>query len=212
VEGVSLNDFRKQGINPLDYTAIIFTSKVPVDHFFRLIQEMRVEMPPETKYLCVTEATARYLQRYIQIRKRKLFVGERTMMDLVPFMNKFKKENKNEKYLYPASEETQSELLDHMRKQAMDVTTAVIHRTVSSDLADLNIKAYDMLCFFSPAGIRSLFQNFPGFEQGETRIAVFGGQTAREATQAGLRVDVEAPKPNLPSMAAAVEHYLQSLS
>ncbi|TAE51022.1 MAG: uroporphyrinogen-III synthase [Bacteroidetes bacterium] len=211
VEGLTLNDFRKQGLNPLDYTAIIFTSKVPIDHFFRLMGEMRVEMPPETKYLCVSEATARYLQRYIQIRKRKLFVGERTVMDLVPFINKFKKENKKERYLFPSSEGPQAELLDHMRTNGFDVTTAAIHRTVDSDLSDVNIRNYDMLCFFSPAGIKSLFHNFPGYEQGETRIAVFGPTTAKEATGAGLRIDIEAPKPNLPSMTAAIEHYFQSI-
>ncbi|MDX2282925.1 MAG: uroporphyrinogen-III synthase [Bacteroidia bacterium] len=205
VEGVSLNDFRKQGINPLEYTGIIFTSKVPVEHFFRLLAEMRAEMPPETKYFCVNEATSRYMTKYIVIRKRKLFVGERTVMDLAPFLTKHKKE----KFLFPCSDVNPGELPDWMRKNGMDVTNAIIHRTVDSDLSDVSLEQYDMLCFFSPAGIKSLFNNFPGFQQNQTRIAVFGSSTAQEAVRAGLRVDVEAPKPNLPSMTSAIEHYLQ---
>ncbi|MEO0471000.1 MAG: uroporphyrinogen-III synthase, partial [Bacteroidota bacterium] len=146
VEGISLNEFRKQGINPLDFTGIIFTSKVAVDHFFRLLNEMRIEMPPETKYFCVSEATSKYLQKYIVIRKRKLFVGNRRAMDLVPFVKK----HKGEKFLFPCSNVHRRELPGFMLENGMDLTESVIYRTVESDLSDLADIYYDMICFFSP--------------------------------------------------------------
>lgn len=207
VEGVSLNEFRKQGINPLDFTAIVFTSKVAVDHFFRLLNEMRVEMPPDTRYFCINEATSKYLQKYIVIRKRKLFVGQRTAMDLAPSIKK----HKGEKYLFPCIEGHRKELPNYMRENKIDVTETVIYRTVYSDLSDLSDIFYDMICFFSPLGIQSLFENFPDFKQNNTRIAVFGPNTTKEALSADLRIDVEAPKPNLPSMTAAIEAYLSSI-
>ena len=207
VEGVSLNEFRKQGINPLDFTGIVFTSKVAVDHFFRLINEMRIEMPPDTRYFCINEATSKYLQKYIVIRKRKLFVGKRTAMDLVPYIKK----HKGEKYLFPCIEGHRKELPDFMRENKIDVTETVIYRTVYSDLSDLSDIFYDMICFFSPLGIQSLFANFPDFKQNNTRIAVFGPNTTKEALANDLRIDVEAPKPNLPSMTAAIENYLKSI-
>lgn len=207
VEGVSLNEFRKQGINPLDYTAIIFTSKVAVDHFFRLMEEMRIEMPPTTRYFCVSEATSRYLQKYITIRKRKLFVGERTAMDLVPFIKKHKKE----KFLFPCSNVHRKELPGFMREEGITVTESVIYQTVHSDLSDLKDIYYDMICFFSPSGIQSLFENFPDFQQNYTRIAVFGPTTAKEAEKHNLRIDVQAPRPNMPSMTAAINQYLIGL-
>ena len=207
VEGVSLNEFRKQGIHPLDFTGIIFTSKVAVDHFFRLLNEMRVEMPPETKYFCVSEATSKYLQKYIVIRKRKLFVGERTALDLLPFVTK----HKNEKFLFPCSNVHRRQLPEKMVEKGMDLTESVIYKTVDSDLSDLEDIYYDMIAFFAPAGIQSLYNNFPNFKQNETRIAVFGSSTAKEAEKAGLRIDVEAPKPNLPSMTAAIAKYLKDI-
>jgi len=207
VEGVNLNEFRKQGLNPLDFTGIIFTSKVAVDHFFRLINEMRVEMPADTKYFCVGEATSKYLQKYIVIRKRKLFVGERKAIDLMPYVQKHKKE----KFLFPCSNVHRRELPVEMLEKGMDLTEAVIYRTVNADLSDLENIYYDMICFFSPSGIQSLYKNFPDFEQNKTRIAVFGPTTAKEARSHNLRVDVEAPKPNMPSMTAAIERYLRDI-
>jgi len=200
VEGVSLNEFRKQGINPLDFNAIIFTSKVAVDHFFRLLEEMRIEMPATTKYFCVSEATSRYLQKYITIRKRKLFVGERTAMDLVPFIKKHKKS----KFLVH-----RRELPGYMRENGMDITETVIYQTVASDLSDLDATQYDMICFFSPSGIQSLYKNFPDYTQNNTIIAVFGPTTAKEAEKNGLKTGIVAPKPNIPSMTAAIESYLK---
>lgn len=204
VQRVSLNDFRKQGINPLSFTAILFTSKTAVDYFFSLMQEMRVELSPEVKYFCVGEATSKYMHKYITIRKRKLFVGDKTAMDLAPALKKHKKE----KFLFPGSNLARNELTDFMREQGMDVTETVIYETVPSDVSDLDIKKFDMLCFFAPSGVQSLYRNFPDFEQNSTKIAVFGPTTAKEATARGLSVQVEAPKPNMPSMTAALEAFL----
>jgi len=207
VQRISLNDFRKQGVNPLHFTGIVFTSKVAVDYFFSLLQEMRVEMSPETKYFCVGEATSKYLHKYIIIRKRKLFVGEKTAMDLAPFLKKHKKE----KFLFPGSNLHRNELTDFMREQHMDITETVIYETVASDVSDLPISKYEMVCFFSPSGIQSLYKNFPSFQQGEVKMAVFGPTTAKEAQAAGLTVHVEAPRPNMPSMTAAIEAFLTEL-
>ncbi|MEO0895270.1 MAG: uroporphyrinogen-III synthase [Bacteroidota bacterium] len=207
VEGVSLNEFRKQGIEPLDFTGIIFTSKVAVDHFFGLLNEMRVEMPPETKYFCVSDSTAKYLAKFITIRKRKLFVGERTAMDLFPYLKK----NKGEKFLFPCSDVHRRELPGKMVEAGMDLTESVIYRTVAADLSDLKNIFYDMICFYSPSGIKSLYVNFPDFEQNDTRIAVFGPTTRAEAEKHDLRVDVMAPMPNMPSMTMAIEGYLKQI-
>lgn len=207
VEGISLNEFRKLDVKPLDYTGIIFTSKVAVDHFFRLTEEMRIEMPAETKYFCVSDATAKYLHKYIVIRKRKLYVGDRKAMDLIPYIDK----NKKEKFLFPCSNVHRRELPQYMRENGMDVTEAPIYQTVHADLSDLSDVKYDMLCFFSPSGIQSLYLNFPDFVQGDTRIAVFGPTTAAEARGHNLRIDVEAPKPNMPSMASAIDKYIRAM-
>jgi uroporphyrinogen-III synthase len=206
VQRLSLNDFRKQNINPLRYTGVIFTSKMAVDYFFSLLQEMRVEVSPETKYFCVGETTSKYLQKYIVIRKRKLFVGDKTAMDLMPFLKKHKKEQ----FVFPCSISPgkRQELTEAMREQGIDVTEMGIYETVPCALTDLDPRQYDLLCFFSPLGIEALFKNFPEFSQGDTRIAVFGPSTAREAQQAGLTITIEAPKPNIPSLSAAIEHYL----
>ncbi|MEZ4684870.1 MAG: uroporphyrinogen-III synthase [Bacteroidia bacterium] len=157
----------------------MFTSKVAVDHFFRLAEEMRVEMPPETKYFCVGDATAKYLHKYIVIGKRKLYVGDRKATDLMPYLEKL---HKNEKFLFPCSNDaSQGVAHDDDRHEGMNVTEAPIYQTVNADLSDLADVKYDMLCFFSPSGIKSLYHNFPDFVQGDTRIAVFGPTTAAEA-------------------------------
>lgn len=206
VDGVSVNEFRKQGVSPLDFSAIILSSKVAVDHFFRLMEEMRIEMPPEMRYFCVGESTAKYLQKYIIIRKRKLHVGERRLMDLLPLIQKYKKE----KYLFPCSDVTRNQLTGEIEGLGIEVVESVMYRTVASDLSDLENIFYDMICFYSPTGIQSLYKNFPGFQQNNTRIAVFGKTTADEAEAAGLRLDVVAPQPEQPSMTAAIEAYLKT--
>ena len=205
VDGVSVNEFRKQNINPLDYSAIIFTSKVAIDHFFRISTEMKIELPPDMKYFCVTEATAKYLQKYIVIRKRKLYVGDRTSQDLINLIKK----HSGEKYLYPCSSIHTPQLTDWMAEHKYNFSEAVIYETVSSDLSDLENIFYDMICFYSPSGIESLFKNFPDFKKNDTCIAVFGPTTAKAALEAGLDVDIEAPRPDAPSMTAAIEMYIK---
>lgn len=205
IEGISVNEFRKQSINPLDFSAIIFTSKYAIDHFFSLLSELKIEFPPDMKYFCVSEATAKYLQKYITVRKRKLFVGIRTSKDLIDVVKK----KKDEKFLFPCSAIHTRHLTDWMEENGLDLTKVVIYNTVPSDLSDLREVYYDMICFYSPSGVDSLLKNFSDFEQNDTVIAVFGPTTANAVLNAGLRVDIQAPKPNMPSMTAAIEAYLK---
>lgn len=205
VQPVSYKDFRREKINILEYTAVIFTSRNAVDHFFRICQEAKLEMPAEMKYFCISEQTANYLQKYIVLRKRKLFVGERTAADLFDVIKK----HKGEKFLYPCSDIRKDDLPVFMRANNLKFSEAVIYRTVAADLSDLSDVKYDILAFFSPSGISSLFINFPDFTQDGTRIAAFGPTTAKAVTDAGLILDIEAPMPNAPSMTGAIEAYIR---
>ncbi|GAA4046062.1 uroporphyrinogen-III synthase [Hymenobacter glaciei] len=205
VQPVSYKDFRKDKINILEYTAVIFTSRNAVDHFFRICQEAKLEMPAEMKYFCISEQTANYLQKYIVLRKRKLFVGERTAADLFDVIKK----HKGEKFLYPCSDIRKDDLPVFMRANNLKFSEAVIYRTVASDLSDLSDVKYDCIAFFSPSGISSLFINFPDFVQGGTRLAAFGPTTAKAVIDAGLILDIEAPHPNAPSMTGAIEAYIR---
>jgi uroporphyrinogen-III synthase len=208
IDGVSVGEFRKQGISPLDYTAVIFTSKYAIDHYFRLLKDLKIEMPADMKYFCVSEATAKYLQKYIVIRKRKLYVGLRTSRDLIDVVKKHAKE----KYIFPCSEIHTRHLTDWMEEKNFNLQKAIIYNTVASDLSDLREVKYDMICFYSPSGVESLLQNFPDFEQNDTVISVFGPTTAKAARDAGLRIDIEAPNPNMPSMTMAIEDYLKKFN
>ena len=205
VQPVSYKDFRREKINILEFTAVIFTSRNAVDHFFRTCQEAKLEMPAEMKYFCISEQTANYLQKYIVLRKRKLFVGERTAADLFDVIKK----HKGEKFLYPCSDIRKDDLPVFMRANNLKFSEAVIYRTVASDLSDLAEVKYDCIAFFSPSGISSLFINFPDFVQGGTRIAAFGPTTAKAVIDAGLILDIEAPHPNAPSMTGAIEAYIR---
>lgn len=205
VQPVAYKDFRREKINILEYTAVIFTSRNAVDHFFRICQEAKLEMPAEMKYFCISEQTANYLQKYIVLRKRKLFVGERTAADLFDVIKK----HKGEKFLYPCSDIRKDDLPVFMRANNLKFTEAVIYRTVASDLSDLSDVKYDCIAFFSPSGISSLFINFPDFVQGGTRLAAFGPTTAKAVIDAGLILDIEAPHPNAPSMTGAIEAYIR---
>jgi uroporphyrinogen-III synthase len=205
VQPVSYKDFRREKINISDFTAVIFTSRNAVDHFFRICQEAKLEMPAEMKYFCISEQTANYLQKYIVLRKRKLFVGERTAADLFDVIKK----HKGEKFLYPCSDIRKDDLPVFMRANNLKFSEAVIYRTVASDLSDLSDVKYDCIAFFSPSGISSLFINFPDFVQDGTRIAAFGPTTAKAVVDAGLILDIEAPQPNAPSMTGAIEAYIR---
>lgn len=208
VQPVPYKDFRREKINILDFTAVIFTSRNAVDHFFRICQEAKLEMPSEMKYFCISEQTANYLQKYIVLRKRKLFVGERTAADLFDVIKKHKGEN----FLYPCSDIRKDDLPVFMRANSLKFSEAVIYRTVASDLSDLAEVKYDCIAFFSPSGISSLFINFPDFIQDGTRIAAFGPTTAKAVIDAGLILDIEAPHPNAPSMTGAIEAYIRRYS
>jgi len=208
VEPVSVKDFRKQKIDVLDHTAVIFTSRNAVDHFFSICKALKIEMPPDMKYFCISEQTAYYLQKYIVIRKRKIFTGLRTAGDLIEILKK----HKNEKYLFPCSSIRKDDIPEFLKENGYKYTEAVMYETVAADLSDLEDVYYDIIAFFSPSGINSLFVNFPDFKQNDTRIAVFGPTTAKAALDAGLIVDIEAPIPNAPSMTGAIEVYIKEIN
>ena len=204
VEGVPAKDFRKDRIQILDHTAVIFTSRTAIDHFFRIALELRLTIPDAMKYFCISEATAFYLQKYIVYRKRKIFYANGKFSDLVDVLLK----HKEDKFLIPLSDVHKDEIPDLLEKAKVSVTEAIMYRTVSSDLSDLKDVNYDMLVFFTPVGIRSLTQNFPDFEQNEIKIATFGPATAQAVRDAGLRLDIEAPIPEAPSMVAAIDRFI----
>ncbi len=205
IEPVSLKEFRTQKIDILNYTAIIFTSRNAVDHLFKLAAQMKIEMPADMKYFCISEQTSNYLQKYIVIRKRKIFTGSKTAMDLIEILKK----HKNEKFLFPCSNIRKNDIPDFLNENEYDFSEAVIYRTIASDLSDLAEVNYDIIAFFSPSGITSLFHNFPEFKQKKTRIAAFGPTTAKAVKEAGLILDIEAPHPNAPSMTGALEMYIR---
>ncbi len=204
VEGVNAKDIRAQKIDLNNYTAIILTSRNAVDHFFRVAEEMRFKIPETLKYFCQSEAVAFYLQKYVVYRKRKIYVGQKDFADLTPLLKKYK----DEKFLMPASDQFSIEPQTVLNNLKVDWTQATFYKTVMSDLSDLADVYYDIIAFFSPTGIRSLYKNFPDFEQNKTRIAVFGSTTQREALDLGLRVDIMAPSPDCPSMTMALEKYV----
>ena len=207
VEGLTARDFRTQKVNILDYTAIVFTSRHAIDHFFTLAKELRCNIPEDMKYFCVTETIALYIQKYVQYRKRKVFFGETGRIDdLVPTMVK----HKNEKYLVPMSDVHNDSLTILLDSKKLNHKECVMYRTVSNDFTPEEVKTfdYDMLIFFSPSGIESLIKNFPDFKQKEIAIATFGPTTAKAAKEAGLRLDIEAPSDKYPSMTGALLHYL----
>ncbi len=204
VEGVAVKDVRAQKIDLNNFTAIILTSKNAVDHFFRVAEEMRYKVPEDLKYFCQSEAVAYYLQKYVIYRKRKIYVGQKDFVDLSPLIKKYKEE----KFLLPASDQLNFDVPQTLDGLKVNWTQGIFYRTVMSDLTDLADVYYDVLAFFSPTGIKSLFKNFPDFQQNDTRIAVFGSTTQKEALEHGLRVDIMAPSPEAPSMTMALEKYI----
>lgn len=208
VEGIPAAEFRKDRINIAEHTAVILTSKNAVDHFFRICQEMRVSIPDTLKYFCISESTAYYLQKYVVYRKRKIFHGKQTFLDLIDVIKK----HKEEKFLLPCSDKHKEEVPEVLDQLNINYTKAIIYKTVCSDLSDLADVNYDVLVFFSPSGIKSLFQNFPKFKQNKTRIAAFGPTTAKAVKEAGLKLDIHAPMPAAPSMTMALEQYITKVN
>jgi len=206
VEGVSAKEFRQTRIQILDHTAVLFTSRTSINHFFRICREMRIVVPDMMKYFCVSEATAFYLQKYIVYRKRKIFFGNGKFSDLVKIMKK----HKEDKFLVPLSHIHKQEIPILLDDGGFNYTKAILYRTVSSDLSDLKNIDYDILVFFSPSGIKSLKQNFPNFEQKDIKIACFGPATAEAVKNEGFRLDVQAPTTQAPSMTMALEQYIKA--
>jgi uroporphyrinogen-III synthase len=205
VEGVPSKDFRHQKINILDFTAVIFTSKTGIDHFFRICSELRIVVPDTMKYFCITENVAFYLQKYIVYRKRKIFHGKAKFQDLIDVIVKHKEDN----YFVPLSEPHNCEIPDLLYKNGIKHTIGTLYKTISSHFSDIKDFDYDILVFYSPSGIKSLKENFPDFVQGEIKIAAFGPTTASAVEQEGLRLDINAPNPKAPSMTMALDIFLK---
>ncbi len=208
LEGISSKEFRRQKIEINIFSAVIFTSRHAIDHFFRTAEEMKISVSPDTKYFCITEAVALYLQKFILYRKRKVFFGSdganKSMLDVI---NKHKE---NEKFLYPTSENQQdNEIVNWLKDNRCEYATPYMYRTISNDIKDfLGKGSFDLICFFTPSGVRSLFDNFPDFKQEGLLIGAFGNNTFRAAEDAGLTLEIKAPQPLAPSMISALERYL----
>ncbi len=206
IEGIPARDFRKDKVSLMDFTAVIFTSKNAVDHYFRMCKEMRVEVPETMKYFSISESTAYYLQKYVQFRKRKIFHSKESAANLIELIKK----HKTEKFLLPCSDIHKQEIPQMLEDNKIQFSKAIIYRTLAADLSDIDIKQFDLLVFFSPSGIKSLFKNYPEFVQGETAIGAFGTSTHKAVTDAGLTLHVAAPTQTAPSMTLAIEQFLQN--
>jgi uroporphyrinogen-III synthase len=208
VDGVTAKEFRKDKIDILSHTAIILTSRAAIEHLFRICGEMRIELPADMKYFCVSEAVALYLQKFITYRKRKVFYPKVREQELFDIMLKHKEET----FLFPRSNICHNELLEFLKEHKFKGDQAILYRTVSTDLTDLSDVNYDIIAFFSPSGVKSLFENFPDFKQNNTRIAAFGTATCQAVLDAGLRLDIEAPTAKALSMKMALEDYIKRVN
>jgi uroporphyrinogen-III synthase len=205
IEGVTVREFRDEKVYINEHTAIIFNSKHAVDHFFSIAKDVRVEIPETMKYFCMSESVAFYLQKYVQFRKRKIFFSENDVSQLMDLIKK----HKTERFLLPCSDNHSKELPDLLDAAKINYSEAILYRTVPAEMKDLvDVKKFDMLVFFSPQGIRSLFHNWPEFTQDEIVIGTFGTTTTQAAAEAGLNVAISAPNPATPSMTMAIDAYL----
>ncbi len=208
VEGIAAKEFRMAKGSFNGHTAVILTSRHAVDHFFRMAKELRFEIPDSLKYFCISESTAYYLQKYVQYRKRKIFYGKQNFVDLMDVIKKHKEEN----FLVPSSDIHKQTMFTLLEKEKIDYSKAVIYKTVASNLSHVDIEKYDVMIFFSPAGIKSLQNNFPKYHQGEKLIAAFGNTTAKAVREAGLKLNIPAPTQSAPSMSMAIEEFLTKLA
>jgi len=209
LEAISAKEFRKQKIEIPQYSAVVFTSRNAIDHFFRICEEMKISVSQDTKYFCISEAVALYLQKFILYRKRKVFYGaDGTNKCLFEVINKHKE---NERFLYPCSENQQdNEIVNWLKNNKCEFATPYMYRTISNDVRDvMDNKAYDVICFFTPSGVKSLLENFPAYSQNGTLIGAFGSNTSRAIEDAGLNLHIKAPEPQVPSMVAALDRFLQ---
>jgi uroporphyrinogen-III synthase len=210
IDGIPAKEFRKQKIDIAAYTAVIFTSRHAIDHFFRICEEMKVNVSQDTKYFCITEAVALYLQKFILYRKRKVFYGaDGTNKSLFDVKNKHKE---NEKFLYPCSQSFDSEITNWLKHNKCEYATPVLYNIVSNDIKKVIAKNYDIICFFTPGGVKSLLENLPDYKQNGTRLGAFGVNTFKAAEDAGLTLDIKAPMPQTPGMVSALDKYLQSIN
>jgi uroporphyrinogen-III synthase len=208
VEGISSKDFRQQKINILDFSAVIFTSKTGIDHFFRICNELRIVVPDAMKYFCITENVAFYLQKYIVYRKRKIFHGRAKFQDLIDVIVKHRDDN----FFVPLSVPHNAEIPELLEKNNIKFTIGTLYKTISSNFSKGEEFDYDILVFYSPSGIKSLKENYPDFQQGEIKIAAFGPTTACAVQQEGLRLDIDAPNPKAPSMTMALDFFLKEFN
>ena len=205
LEEISAMEFKEQRISILNHDSVIFTSKKAMDHYFGMMEKLRLRVPDFTKYFCVSEAIAHYLQNYITFRKRKIFTGEQTLASLIPIMQK----HKDSKFLYPCSDLLKNKVNVLLEESGLQYTKAQMYKVACSDLCDLSDVKYDVLVFFSPTGIKSLLENFPDFKQEETRLAIFGPTTLKSVEENGLRADISAPNKKAPSMLMALDQYIK---
>jgi uroporphyrinogen-III synthase len=209
IEGIVGKDFRLDRVNIADYNAVIFTSRHAVDHYFRISKEVRFDVPDTMKYFCISEAIALYLQKYVQYRKRKIFHGKQTFPELMDIILK----HKEDKFLLPCSDIHNQDIFDLLKKEEVRYAKAIIYKTVDVDLkTEIDVSKYDMLVLFSPSGVKSLFNNYPDFQQGEKIIAGFGSTTALAIKESGLTINISAPTKSCPSMAMAIEEFLKKLA
>ncbi len=210
LEGIPARDFRKQKIDIMYYSAVMFTSRNAIDHFFRMCEEMKVTIGQDTKYFCITEAVALYLQKFILYRKRKVFYGaDGTNKSMFDVINKHKE---NEKFLYVCSENQQdNEIVNWLKTNKCEYQLGFMYRTISNDIKEVVTgNEFDVICFFTPSGVKSLYDNCPGFRQNGTVIGAFGSNTSKAVEEAGLKLDIKVPSPQKPSMVAALDQYLLS--
>ena len=208
VEGIAAKEFRKQKIEIATFSAVIFTSRNAIDHFFRICDELKITVSQDTKYFCITESVALYLQKFILYRKRKVFYGaDGVNKSLFDVINKHKD---NERFLYPCSESFDSEITNWLKSHNCGYATPVLYKIVSNDVKDVIARNYDVICFFTPGGVKSLMENFPKFKQNGTRIGAFGANTFKAAEEAGLILEIKAPLPQAPSMVSALEKFLST--
>ncbi len=208
LEPINAKEFRRQKVDIAQFSAVILTSRNAIDHFFRTCEELKVNISQDTKYFCITEAVALYLQKFILYRKRKVFYGaDATNKSLFDVMNRHKE---NEKFLYPCSENQQdNEIVNWLKNNSCEYATPYMYRSVSADVKGIMTENhFDMICLFTPSGVKSLFDNFPNFKQNGTKIGIFGSNTLRAAEDAGLKLEIKAPAPLTPSMVSALEKYM----